>query len=201
MVGIRPGSLVGRWLAIWFPYVLRTGVPRRSAGPVAVSASGAVGVHRAGQAGALQLTHRAHVHFGSWKIENFEIGKIPTVTFDVLNSGLTAAQVVSFRATILADEPLPPEPAFGGPPRPNGALVRPNSADTEISFEFESAVTARTHTLVASGSTPVSIWGELIYRDIFDVEHRTGFGMECRMSDDGEWQFRLPAEGRFNYAD
>lgn len=153
----------------------------------------------------LHLAHRAHLHLDTWSIENFRPNLVPIVQFDVLNRGRTAAELVGFRAAYDDTDPPPPAPEYGGePPKPKHGLVRPSDrAVTVITYEFARPISEETFQAVASRTRPVYVWGEVLYKDIFGDEHRTGFGIELRIAHGamGGWDsFPIDKPG-YNYAD
>lgn len=151
----------------------------------------------------LHLANRAHLQFDNWRIGDFQPKQVPVVSFDVLNSGHTAAELVGFRAAYTDTDPPPPTPEHQIPIGPKHGLVRPSEKGMLMSFEAERPISEEAFQAIVSFNRAVYVWGELIYKDIFGDEHRTGFGIELWLarSANGGWDAYPIDKPGYNYAD
>jgi hypothetical protein len=152
----------------------------------------------------LHLAHRAHLHLESWQIDNFRPNAVPIVQLDVLNTGPTGATLIGIRTAYDYTDPPPASPAYRAPAQPKHGLVRPSDmAEIVLSFEFQGPISEDAAEAVASGTRPIYIWGEITYEDIFGDDHRTGFGIELRVTGDETrmWTSRPIDKPGYNYAD
>lgn len=152
----------------------------------------------------LHLAYRAHLHLESWQIDNFRPNAVPIVQLDVLNTGPTGAKLLAIHTAYDYTDPPPPTPAYRGPAQLKHGLVRPSStAEIVLSFEFQGPLSEEAAQAIESGIRPLYIWGEITYEDIFGDDHRTGFGIELRVTGDETrmWTSRPIDRPGYNYAD
>lgn len=119
---------------------------------------------------------RAYVNPDQFSLEDFEVGKIPSVTVRIRNSGQTPAYDVTLHVVWkLADLKKPLE--LPVPTEPNQTSSRSTiGANGEIRTKIKiPRVGQNTINAIARGVAAFYVVGEARYRDIFGHDHVTTF--------------------------